>query len=35
MSFRKSKTDSYCVGGRRRPATKNICGYIISKVKKF
>ena len=26
MSFQKIKNDSYCVGGRHRPATKNILG---------
>ena len=28
MSFNKFKTDSYCVGGRHRSATKNIVGDI-------
>ena len=28
MKFRKLKTDSYCVGGRHRSATKNIVGDI-------
>ena len=28
MSFQKFKTDSYCVGGRHRGATKNIVGDI-------
>ena len=28
MSFNKFKTDSYCVGGRHRSATKNIFGDI-------
>ena len=28
MSFQKSKSDSYCVGGRHRSATKNIVGDI-------
>ena len=26
MTFNKYKTDSYCVGGRHRSATKNIVG---------
>ena len=26
MSFKKFKNDSYCVGGRHRPGTKNIVG---------
>ena len=28
MSFQKFKTDSYCVGGRHKSATKNIVGDI-------
>ena len=28
MTFSKFKTDSYCVGGRHRSATKNIVGDI-------
>ena len=28
MSFKKFKTDSYCVGGRHKSATKNIVGDI-------
>ena len=28
MSFQKFKSDSYCVGGRHRSATKNIVGDI-------
>ena len=28
MSFQKIKSDSYCVGGRHRSATKNIVGEI-------
>ena len=31
MTFDKFKTDSYCVGGRHRSATKNIYGDITSK----
>ena len=31
MSFRKFKSDSFCVGGRHRSATKNIYGEITSK----
>ena len=31
MSFQKFKTDSYCVGGRHRSATKNIYGDITNK----
>ena len=31
MSFNKFKSDSYCVGGRHRSATKNIYGDITSK----
>ena len=31
MTFKKFKTDSYCVGGRHRSATKNIYGDITSK----
>ena len=31
MSFQKFETDSYCVGGRHRSATKNIYGNITSK----
>ena len=31
MTFNKFKTDSYCVGGRHRSATKNIYGDITSK----
>ena len=31
MSFQKFETDSYCVGGRHRSATKNIYGKITSK----
>ena len=34
MSFQKFETDSYCVGGRHRSATKNIYGNITSKVSK-
>ena len=30
MTFNKFKTDSYCVGGRHRSATKNIFGNITS-----
>ena len=30
MSFQKFKSDSYCVGGRHRHATKNIYGAIPS-----
>ena len=28
MSFQKIKSDSFCVGGRHRSATKNIVGEI-------
>ena len=28
MSFKKFKTDSYCVGGRHKSSTKNIVGEI-------
>ena len=35
MSFQKFKSDSYCVGGRHRSATKNIYGDIISKGSKI
>ena len=28
MSFQKFKSDSYCVGGRRKSATKDIVGDI-------
>ena len=31
MAFNKFETDSYCVGGRHRSATKNIYGSITSK----
>ena len=31
MSFQKSKSDSYCVGGRHRSATKNLYGGITYK----
>ena len=31
MSFEKFRSDSYCVGGRHRPATKNVYGDITSK----
>ena len=31
MSFNKFKSDSYCVGGRQKSATKNIHGDITSK----
>ena len=31
MTLNKFKTDSYCLGGRHRSATKNICGDITSK----
>ena len=31
MTFNKLKTDSYCVGGRHRSATKNIYGDITFK----
>ena len=31
MTFNKYKTESYCVGGRHRSATKNIYGDITSK----
>ena len=31
MSFNKFKSDSYCVGGRHKSATKNIHGDITSK----
>ena len=31
MTFNKFKTDSYCVGGRHRSATKSIYGDITSK----
>ena len=31
MSFQKFETDSYCVGGRHRSATKNIYGDITFK----
>ena len=31
MSFQKFKSDSYCVGGRHRSATKNIYVDITSK----
>ena len=34
MSFQKFKSDSYCVGGRHKSATKNIYGDITSKVSK-
>ena len=34
MSFQKFKTNSYCVGGRHRSATKNIYGEITSKCSK-
>ena len=30
MTFNKFKTDSYCVGGRHRSATKNVYGDIAS-----
>ena len=33
MSFQKFKSDSYCVGGRHRSATKNIVGDITIKKK--
>ena len=35
MSFQKFKSDSYCVGGRHRSATKNIYGDITSKGSKL
>ena len=31
MSFNKFESDSYCVGGRHRSATKNIYGNVTSK----
>ena len=31
MSFQRFKSDSFCVGGRHRSATKNIYGNITSK----
>ena len=31
MSFQKFKTDSYCIGGRHRSATKNIYGDVTKK----
>ena len=31
MTFKKFKTDSYCVGGRHRSATKNFHGDITSR----
>ena len=31
MNFQKIKSDSFCVGGRHRAATKNIYGDITSK----
>ena len=31
MSSQKFKTDSYCVGGRHKSATKNIVGEITIK----
>ena len=34
MTFNNFKTDSYCVGGRHRSATKNIYGDITSKASK-
>ena len=34
MTFNKFKTDSYCVGGRHRSATKNIYGDLTSKSSK-
>ena len=34
MTFNKFKTDSYCVGGRHRSATRNIYGDITSKSSK-
>ena len=34
MTFNKFKTDSYCIGGRHRSATKNINADIASKVSK-
>ena len=34
MSFNKFETDSYCVGGRHRSATKNIYGNVTSKSSK-
>ena len=33
MSFQKFKSDSYCVGGRHRSATKNIVGDITNNKK--
>ena len=33
MNFQKFKSDSYCVGGRHRSATKNIVGEITIKKK--
>ena len=35
MTFNKFKTDSYCVGGRHRSATKNIYGDITSRGSKI
>ena len=35
MSFQKIQSDSYCIGGRHRSATKIIHGDIISKGKKI
>ena len=35
MSFQKFKSDSYCVGGRHRSATKKICGDITRKGSKL
>ena len=34
MSFQKFESDSYCVGGRHRSATKNVYGDITAKGKK-
>ena len=34
MTFNKFKTNSYCVGGRHRSATKNIYGDVTSKASK-
>ena len=31
MSFKKYKSDKYCIGGRQRSGTKNIYGSIASK----
>ena len=35
MSFQKFKSDSYCIGGRHRYATKNFSGVITCKASKI